>query len=90
MTVIEQLPAVAVGTLVGVLVGVASARVLDPAIELGGFTGGVVPSSVVIDWSAIVVMAAVLLGAMATAIVSFVLMSRHEDLGRMLRVGDEP
>jgi putative ABC transport system permease protein len=89
LAIIEQLPALLVGSVVGALVGVGTAVLLGPGIDLDAFTGGVVAASVVVDWAQISWIAAGLMAMMTTAVVIFVSMSRGDDLGRILRVGDE-
>jgi hypothetical protein len=89
MTVIENVPPVVLGTLLGVLVGVGTALILDPSIELDAFTGGVVPTAIAANPADLVVIAGSLLVALMVSMASFVLVSRRQDLGRTLRVGDE-
>jgi putative ABC transport system permease protein len=89
MTVIEQVPSVLVGTLVGALVGVGTAILLDPAIDLDPFTGNLVPTEVTVSWPVIALLALSLIVALGVAVTVFVLVNRRTDLGRVLRVGDE-
>jgi hypothetical protein len=78
-----------VGTLVGALVGVGTAILLDPAIDLDPFTGNLVPTEVTVSWPVIALLALSLIVALGVAVTVFVLVNRRTDLGRVLRVGDE-
>ena len=88
-TFIEQLPAVVLGTLAGAATGVVLTLLLEPSIVLGSFTGGTVPIGLQVDWWAVAVMVLSLIAAQAAAIGIFMLVSRHQELSRLLRVGDE-
>lgn len=89
MTVIEQVPVVVLGTILGALGGVGIAMTLSPALDLDVFTGDLAPTPMIVDWIAITMIALALIAAMAVAVVIFVVVSRQDDLGQMLRVGDE-
>lgn len=89
MTVIENLPPVVLGSVFGVLVGVGTALILDPSIELDAFTGGVVPTAIEASPADLVLTGGSLLVALTVAVATFVLVSRRQDLGHTLRVGDE-
>lgn len=88
LTFIEQLPGAAVGTFTGLAAGAVSALLLAPAIVLDGFTGNLTPTGLVVDWSQLLALAIALVGALTLATSIFVLVNRHRDLGRLLRVGD--
>ena len=89
ITMIEQAPAVVMGTLVGILAGIGTALVLDPAIDLDAFTGGLAATAMTVHWVAIAWVGLALIAALALAMVIFVLVNRRDDLGRILRVGEE-
>ena len=89
ITMIEQAPAVVMGTLVGILAGTGTALVLDPAIDLDAFTGGLAPTPTTVDWGSIGLVAIALIVSLGLAMVIFVLVNRRDDLGRLLRVGEE-
>jgi putative ABC transport system permease protein len=89
LTVIEQIPQLMVATVVGALLGVAMVIVLRPAIELEAFTGGATTAVITHSWPAVLGVATVLLAVLALAVVIFVTFNRDDDLGKLLRVGDE-
>lgn len=89
VTLIELGPAVLIGIVVGVLTGVATSLILEPALDLGAFTGGLVPTPVTVDWAAVGLATVALASALLIAVVILVLVNRHDDLGRALRIGDE-
>ncbi|MFZ0012727.1 MAG: FtsX-like permease family protein [Acidimicrobiia bacterium] len=88
VTAIEQLPTAVLATIMGLATGVLTASLLAPAIVLDGFTGQVVPTRLLIDWPSLVTLGLVVIGSLAAGIGIFVLVSRRDDLGRALRVGD--
>lgn len=89
VTIVEQLPMLAVGAAVGSALGIGIILVLKPAFELDAFTGGLVPASLQYEWATIVAAFLLLLFVLAVSVLIFVLVSRNDDLGRILRVGDE-
>jgi putative ABC transport system permease protein len=89
LTVIEQAPAVLAGVVAGVATGVTIALLLEPAVSVAAFTGGLVPSAVAISCAELGVLAAVLFVGMTVAVVISVLMSKHDEPARILRIGDE-
>lgn len=89
LTVIEQAPAVVTGVLAGIGTGVAIALLLEPAVDVGAFTGNLVPSSITISWPDLAALAAALIVAMTIAVVTSVTMSKHDEPARILRVGDQ-
>jgi putative ABC transport system permease protein len=88
VTAIEQVPTPLLGTTMGVATGVLTASLLAPAIVLDGFTGQVLPTRLLIDWPSLAILALAVIGALAAGIGIFVLVSRRDDLGRALRLGD--
>ena len=89
LTAIEQIPLFAVATAVGSMLGVGMVFVLQPAINLEAFTGGSVAATIPYDWVAIIAVSLLLFSALAIAVAIFVLANREDDLGRLLRVGEE-
>ena len=89
LTAIEQIPLFAVATAVGSMLGVGMVFVLQPAINLEAFTGGSVAATIPYDSVAIVALFLLLFSALAIAATIFVLVNRGDDLGRLLRVGEE-
>ncbi len=89
MTAIEQFPPVLIGTTVGALAGVVTALLLAPVVDLDAFTGDLVATPVTVDWAYTALICGGLVAVMTASIVIFVAVSRRDDLGRILRVGDE-
>jgi putative ABC transport system permease protein len=88
LTMVEQLPPVLVAGLVGSLLGVGTARIIEPGVDLNAFTGAGLPASLLIDWWSVGTVVAVLLGIVVLAIIIFGVASRSVNLGQILRVGD--
>lgn len=89
ITIIEQLPMLLVGVGIGAVLGAGMVIVLQPAITLDAFTGGLVPATIQYDWVTIAVSALVLVVILSIAIVIFVAISGRDDLGKLLKVGEE-
>lgn len=89
MTIIEQVPPVLLGTVVGVSTGIVSTWLLRPVLTLEALTGNLVPTSLTLDWSALGPMVLALLGIQGLAVAIFVLVNRRTQLTAVLRVGDE-
>lgn len=87
LTIIEQLPPVAVATTVGSLLGVAMVLVLEPALDLVALTGPDLPAAIRIDPLAIMWIALAMAAALVFAVVIFGYINRHENLGELLRGG---
>jgi len=88
-TFLEQLPAIVLGTLAGGAAGVVLTLLLEPSIVLTGFTGASIPIGLQVDWWAVAVMVLSLIAAQSVAIGIFMLVSRRQELSRLLRTGDE-
>jgi putative ABC transport system permease protein len=89
MTLIEQVPGVVLAGSLGLLTGVATAIAIRPAIDLTFFTGGVISTPLVIDWSLLAGLLGLSVGLLLIAGAIFVVVNRHQDLGRAVRIGDE-
>ena len=89
LTVIEQLPLLAVAASIGGLLGAGMVIVLQPAIGLDAFTGGFVATTINYDWWMIIIASVVLTFVMALSIVIFVAINRRDDLGSLVKVGDD-
>ncbi|HEY6634057.1 MAG TPA: FtsX-like permease family protein [Acidimicrobiia bacterium] len=90
VTLLEQLPGVLVGTVVGVGAGLLAAVALGPALDLSAFTGGLAPTEVGFAWGQLVILATGLIGALGIAVVMFSVVRRRDELTAILRVGDQP
>lgn len=86
---VEQLPGVALGTLGGIAAGVIAAVALAPMIVLDAFTGDLLPTPMSVSWFEILVTGFVVVVAMTVAVGIFVLVSRRDDVGQTLRMGEE-
>ena len=89
ITALEQIPPVVLATLAGAATGAVVARLLAPALDIASFTGGLLPAEIVVDPVSIAAAAALILAALAAAVAMFVAVTRVEDYGRLLKVGDE-
>lgn len=89
MTLIEQVPGVVLAGSLGLLTGVATAIAIRPAIDLTFFTGGVIPTPLVIDWTLLAGLLGLSVGLLLLAGAIFVVVNRHQDLGRLVGIGDE-
>jgi len=89
VTALELAPPVLIASILGGITGVLVALLLAPALDIDSFTGGVVPSDIVIDWGSMLVVTASILMVVAVAVAIFVTVSRSDDEGTLLRVGDD-
>jgi putative ABC transport system permease protein len=89
ITVWEQMPTVLLATGVGAVTGALTARLLAPALDIESFTGGLFPAEIVVEPLPIIVTTAVVMAVLGVAVAIFVLATRTEDYGRLLKVGDE-
>lgn len=89
LTVVEQLPLVILALLTGTALGVAVARLIEPAIDLQAFTGEGLPVELRINWINIVLLAIGLVATVAISIAVTSSLSRRASLGQALRLGDE-
>lgn len=89
VTLLEHLPAVVVGTLAGVGTGILAAKALEPAVDLGSFTGDLVSAPIVLNTPSLIAIGALMIGVLTAAVVMFVLLDRGRETGSVLRAGDE-
>lgn len=89
LTMVEQLPPVLIATAVGSLLGVVTARIIEPGLDLSAFTGPGLAAELLVNWATVTVVALVVAGLVIAAIVAFGLASRRANLGQILRVGDQ-
>lgn len=88
MTLIEQIPGVALATALGLLTGVGTLVAIRPSLDLSSLTGER-SAQIVFEWGLLGLVLVIALGLLAAAGFIFVLVNRRQDLGRALRVGDE-
>ncbi len=88
MTLIEQIPGVALATAIGLVTGAATLVAIRPSLDLGVLTGQR-SSPVTIDWGLLGVVFLLALALLTVSGVIFVLVNRRQDLGQTLRVGEE-
>lgn len=89
ITALEQMPPVLVATLVGAATGAVVARLLAPALDIDSFTGGLLLAAIVVDPVAIAAATGLIMAVLGAAVAMFVAVTRVEDYGRLLKVGDE-
>ncbi|HUG14815.1 MAG TPA: FtsX-like permease family protein [Thermomicrobiales bacterium] len=90
MVLAEHVPLVLAATLIGGLLGVATAWAIEPGFDLSPFAGlppGQTPLQVDLPGIAAVTVAITAVVALATGL--FVLFTRRAQLGQLLRAGDE-
>lgn len=87
MTLIEQIPGVALALALGLVTGAVTSFALRPALDLSAFTGDRA-TPLTIDWVALAVLFGAALFLLVATGVIFVLVNRRQDLGQVLRVGD--
>lgn len=88
MTLIEQVPGVALATALGLLTGAATLVAIRPSLDLGVLTGQRT-NPVTIDWNLLGLVFLLALALLTAAGVIFVLVNRRQDLGKALRMGNE-
>ena len=89
ITALELAPPVMAASLFGGVTGAMVALLLAPALDIDSFTGGVIPAEIVIDPGPLILVTALILTVVAGAVAIFVMMSRSDDEGTLLRVGDD-
>jgi putative ABC transport system permease protein len=89
MTALEQIPPLTVATLMGAVTGGVVAKLLAPALDIGSFTGGLVPAEIVVEPLPILVLAVLMALLIGAAVITFVAFTRDEDYGKLLKVGDD-
>ena len=89
LTVVEQLPPLVTASAVGAVLAIVTAAVFEPGIDLASFAGPRLVDTLRIDGLAIGITVVGLVGVMAIAVGIFGWISRRENLGALLRLGDE-
>jgi putative ABC transport system permease protein len=87
LTIVEQGPTILLALVAGVALGLGLAVVLEPGLGLESFPG-LTGAVAAIDWPAVAVMVAVLVGVIVVAIVAGTWLSRRAPLMDALRIGD--
>jgi putative ABC transport system permease protein len=88
LTLAEQLPALALATVVGTATGVLAAELLAPALGIDEIVAGIIPVSIQIDWALILWMAGALVAAVTLAVVIFVGVDHRRAVTSALRMGE--
>ena len=88
LVLLEQAPAALVASVFGVALGILTARLIAPGIDLAAFIGPDIPVAMTDDWGAIIAIVLLLgLGVfLATVITS--IFARRTQLSDVLRIGD--
>jgi putative ABC transport system permease protein len=89
LIVVEQVPLVLVALVVGIALGIAMVRLIEPGIDLTAFTGPGIPVSIDIDYGAIAALATALMTVVGVTIGVVSTVARRANLGRSLRLGDD-
>lgn len=89
ITAIEQVPALALAIVTGTGLGVATAELLAPSLDLEAFTGGLVPTELAIDTTALIVVVGAFTAALGIALTVSLLAHRRADEAALLRMGGD-
>ncbi len=89
VTIVEQLPPVLIAAGVGSALGIGMAVLFEPGIDLTAFTGPGPEAGLSIDMTGIAIIIAGLTLAILVAIAVYGYVTRHDNLGAILRLGDE-
>jgi putative ABC transport system permease protein len=89
VTIVEQLPPVLIAAAVGSALGVGMAVLFEPGIDLTAFTGPGLEAGLRIDMTGIAIIICGLTIAVLTAVGVFGYFTRKDNLGGILRLGDE-
>jgi putative ABC transport system permease protein len=82
-------PPVALAIAVGIALGIASARLIEPGLDLMAFTGPEVPVALLVDLRATALLALGLVAVVVCAVVAVGWATRRANLAGALRLGDE-
>lgn len=89
VTVVEQLPPVLIAAGVGTGLGIGMAVLFEPGIDLTAFTGPGLEAGLRIDMTGIAIIIAGLTLAVLVAIGTYGYVTRHDNLGAILKSGEE-
>jgi putative ABC transport system permease protein len=89
LTIVEQVPLVALALAAGTALGVAVARLIEPGVDLQAFTGEGLPVELRVNWVSIGLLGLGLIATVAGAIAVTSSISRRASLGQALRLGDD-
>ena len=88
MTLTETVPGVLLACGLGVPLGIAIARLIEPGLDLQAFVGPEVPIAVLVDRPTAIAIAAGLALVSLVSVALFSLLARRVQLGEVLRVGE--
>lgn len=88
LTAVEQGPGIVVGIVAGVALGLASAWLIAPGLDLIEFIGPGLPVRLQVDWGAVALLVAVVLVVTIAAVLLTTRFARKISLGEVLRLGD--
>jgi len=88
ITAVEQGPGVVVGIAAGVALGIASAWLIAPGLDLITFIGPGLPVRLQVEWTAVALLVAVVLVVTVVAVLLTTRFARKISLGEVLRLGD--
>jgi len=89
LTVVEQGAPLALSLIVGIVVGLGLAWLVEPGLDLAAFSGAPVAVGLQVDW---LMIAAVALGVAAVVVLAVAgssIVARRLDVGHALRIGEE-
>jgi putative ABC transport system permease protein len=86
LTVVEHAPPVGVAVLIGIILGLVLAWLLEPGLDLAAFIDPTSPVAIVVDRSAIAVVAAIVVAVVALAVAASSIVARHLNPAQALRM----
>ncbi|HMM42195.1 MAG TPA: FtsX-like permease family protein, partial [Thermomicrobiales bacterium] len=88
LTAVEQGPGIVVGIAAGVALGLASAWLIAPGLDLIEFVGPGLPVRLQVDWGAVALLVVIVLVVTVAAVLLTTRFARKISLGEVLRLGD--
>jgi FtsX-like permease family len=86
LTMVEHTPPVAVALVIGIVLGLALAWLLEPGLDLAAYIDPASPVAIAVDRPAIVVVAAIVVAVVALAVAASSIVARHLNPAQALRM----
>lgn len=88
LTAVELGPTASIATIAGSVLGIATAHLVAPGLELSAFVGGSAPAGLVVDPLTTASLAGAVLATVALAALAVSTRARRTDITKTLRMGD--
>lgn len=88
LTAVELGPGALIATIAGAALGIVTAHLVAPGVELSAFTGASAPAGLVVDPLTTAMLAGVVLLTTAVAALAVTARTRRTDISKTLRMGD--